>query len=371
MTHRILIPALALAAVCTWSCSHKSSAPDDEIPEIEVAEAVTDSLTLYKTYPGTVKANNKVDVVARVNGTLLSSNFTAGDLVHKGDVLFTIESTTYRDAVQQAQAQLASAKSSNEYSTRQYAAMKKALESDAVSQMEVAQAKNAMEESLAAIKQAEAALSTARTNLNYCTITAPVTGHITSRTTDPGAYLAGGGAPVTLATIYDDAQMLAVFHIEDDSFLKMHSTAENRKDIDYSHIPLAFSETLPHTYTADLYYLSPSVDTSTGTLELKAKVDNPYNELKSGMYVTVRLPWKTDTAAVLVRDASLSTDQLGKYLYVVNDSNKVVYTPVTVSDLYQDTLRIITGGIKPGERYVTKAMLKVRNGITVKPVMKE
>lgn len=87
------------------------------------------------------------------------------------------------------------------------------------------------------------------------------------------------------------------------------------------------------------------------------------------MYVSVKLPWKTDPKAVLVKDASLSTDQLGKYLYTVNDSNKIVYTPVKVGDLYQDTLRIITEGIQPGTKYVTKALLKVRPGMTVNPVL--
>ena len=72
---------------------------------------------------------------------------------------------------------------------------------------------------------------------------------------------------------------------------------------------------------------------------------------------------------MIVKDASISTDQLGKYLYTVNDSNKVVYTPVTVGDLYQDTLRIITSGIAPGTRYVTKAMLKVRPGMSINPVV--
>ena len=368
MTKRIIIPVFACITVCLYGCGHKNAAGGNEIPEIQLAEAITDSLTLYKSYPGTLSATNVVEVVGRVNGTLLSSNFSAGDLVHKGDVLFTIESETYRNAVAEAEAQLATAKSSNEYATRQYAAMKKALESDAVSQMEVAEAKNSLEESQAAIKQAEAALRTARTNLGYCTVKAPITGHISSRTVDPGAYIGGEVSPVTLATIYDDATMLATFYIEDDSFLRMHSTTANREGIDYTRIPLEFSEQLPHSYTGDLYYLSPAVNASTGTIELKAEVSNPYNELRDGMYVSVKLPWKTDPKAVLVKDASLSTDQLGKYLYTVNDSDKVVYTPVTVGDLYHDTLRVVTKGISAGNRYVTKAMLKVRNGMTVNPV---
>lgn len=367
-SQKLILLCFTVAAI-SLSCNRKKSDNSSQTPDIQVAEAVTDSLTLYKTYPGIISANSTVNVVGRVNGTVLTSNFSGGDLVQKGQVLFTIESRIYRDALQQAQAQLATARSTNEYATKQYAAMKKALESDAVSQMEVAQAKNSMESSLAAIKTAEAAVRTASTNLSYCTVTAPITGHISSRNVDPGAYIGGEGAPVNLATIYADKDVHATFYIEDDSFMRMHSSKADREGIDYSAIPLIFSEELPHSYTADLNYLAPDVNSSTGTIEVKANIDNPYNELKAGMYVSVKLPWKTDPKAVLVKDASLSTDQLGKYLYTVNDSNKIVYTPVKVGDLYQDTLRIITEGIQPGTKYVTKAMLKVRPGMIVNPVL--
>ena len=75
--------------------------------------------------------------------------------------------------------------------------------------------------------------------------------------------------------------------------------------------------------------------------------------------------------AILIKDAAISTDQLGKYVYVVNDSNKVVYTPIKVGELYQDTLRIVSEGLSPADRYVTKAMLKVRDGMEVKPVVQK
>lgn len=95
------------------------------------------------------------------------------------------------------------------------------------------------------------------------------------------------------------------------------------------------------------------------------------NELKDGMYVKVSLPCGIGPHAVLVKDAALSTDQLGKYLYVVNDSDKVVYTPVTVGELYHDSLRVIEKGIRPGDRYVTQALLTVRNGMKVRPVVRQ
>lgn len=113
------------------------------------------------------------------------------------------------------------------------------------------------------------------------------------------------------------------------------------------------------------------MNTATGTILLKGTVRNIDNELKDGMYVTVRLPYGVNPKAVLVNDASIGTDQLGKYVYVVNDSNKVVYTHIEVGELYQDSLRIVNSGLKGGEKYVTKALLTVRNGEEVKPVLQK
>lgn len=356
--------------VTTASCSHKKSSTEEGELTVSVAVPEIDSITLYKTYPGYASAQASADVVGRVNGQLLSKNYDSGSLVQKGAVLFTIEPVKYNDAVRQAQAALATAESEYEYASKQCQAMKKAFESDAVSRMEVIQAESDMQQAEAAIKNARAALSTANTNLAYCTVRAPFTGHITSSTVDVGNYINGEGTPFKLATIYDDSSLIVSFAIEDSQYERMMGAGVNPeiKEL-YRAIPLQFEESLPHSYTADLYYTSPSIDKKTGTLTLKVKVDNPYGELRDGMYVTVNLPYDNDSHAMLVRDASIGTDQLGKYLYVVNDSDKVVYTPIEVGGLYRDSMRVVTKGISPESRYITSALLKVRDGMPVKTVM--
>lgn len=335
---------------------------------VDVAYPIIDSIVLYRSYPGFLSAKSEVDIIARVNGYLTSTGYADGGFVHKGQILFTIEDSQYRDAVSQAQAQLETANSNNVYATNQYEAMKKALASDAVSQMDVIQAESSMLESRASIKNAEAALQTALTNLSYCTVRAPFSGHISAAATDVGTYLNGEATPITLAKLYDDRTMNANFAIEDNSYLKMLSSDNNRQDIDYTRIPIKFNEPLPHTYTGNLDYMSPGIDTGTGTLRLRAGIDNPYGELRSGMFVTVELPYNTIPKAILVKDASIASDQSGQYIYTVNDSNLVVYTPIETGELFHDSLRIVTKGITPQSRYVTKAMLKVRDGMKVKPV---
>lgn len=367
LTAAIAVACLSLTAVSCHDKSHSSETAGAE--KIDVAVPEIQSITVYNTYPGTLTANKSVDVKAKVNGTLLSKNYTSGSPVKKGQSLFTIDASLYRDAMNQAEASLATAISTRDYAKEHYEAVKKALEKDAVSKMEVVQAESAYKEAEASIKNAQAALSSARTRLGYCNITAPVDGDVSDNTISVGNYVSGEGEPFTLCTIYDNSTMTVTFAIADDEFLDLLNSMNGKDSIDLNNLPLEFSDELPHKYTASLDYMAPSMKTTTGTMTLKAKIDNPYKELREGMYVKVKLPEGRIDDAILVKDASIGTDQRGKYLYVVNDSNKIVYTPIEVGDLYCDSLRVVSKGLHPGERYVTKALLKVRDGMTVSPTL--
>ena len=171
---------------------------------------------------------------------------------------------------------------------------------------------------------------------------------------------------MVLATIYDSRKVTAAFSIEDSQFEQMVGDKGTSSPL-YRNIPLRFQENLPHSYTCDLYYTAPNVDKNTGTLLMKGMLDNPYDELKDGMFVSVDLPYGTDPRAILVKSASISTDQRGQFLYVVGDDDKVQYRPVTVGQTVRDSLSIIEKGLQPGERYVTEALLTVRPGMSVKP----
>jgi RND family efflux transporter MFP subunit len=369
-----LVSYAVTATVCLLVCIHFSScnrhshaAHADEPMTVDVANPVIDSVTVYKTYPGYLSAKLEIALVARVNGYLKRHPYKAGDLVRAGQLLFEIEDAKYRDAVEQAQASLATAQASYEYAQQEYEAMNKALLSDAVSQMEVIQAKSNMEQSAANISSALAALKTAQTTLGYCNVKAPIAGHISASIYDDGSYLGGETTPVKLATLYADSVMIAVFSIVDLGYLDILRQLANGDMADYSQMPITFSEELSHDYTANLSYIAPEIDKSTGTITLHALVDNPHGELKSGMYTMIKLPTRIDRRAMLVKDASIGTDQSGHYLYTIDASNKVNYTPIEVGELVNDTMRIVTGELDANARYVTKALLKVRTGVEVNP----
>ncbi|MCM1021427.1 MAG: efflux RND transporter periplasmic adaptor subunit [Muribaculum sp.] len=359
--------AVALTMFCACSGKHKPGQEADDVTQVSVAKPLVKSVMVHKSYPGYTYANATANVVARVNGQLISKSYSGGDFVEKGKVLFNIEPTQYSDAVRQAEAALTTANSQYEYTSREYEAMKRALESDAVSAMDVVQAKSSMQQAQADIKKATAALSDARTNLSYCTVRAPFSGRISGSTLDVGAYVSGAGAPVTLATIYDDSQVVVVFNIEDSQYDHVLETQRTNDSI-YNNIPVVLQEQSGKPYMAKLNYTAPSIDKSTGTFTMKAAIDNKNGELRDGMYATVNLPIGVVDNAILVNDASISTDQLGKYLYTLSDSNTVVYTPIKIGELYNDSLRIVTDGITADSRYVTSALLKVREGMKVKPI---
>ena len=328
-------------------------------PEVSVASPLIKDITLTKNYPGYLTTEKTVNLVARVNGTLQSTSFTPGSRVRKGQLLFVIEPTIYKDNVTKAEAALKTAQAQLTYARNNYTRMREALKSDAVSRIQVLQAESDVAETTAAVSNAEAALNTARTNLGYCYIHAPFDGTISRGSMDIGSYINGAAQPVTLATLYKDNRMYAYFNVTDNQWLssKLPRTATVSLGKDGS-----------QSYPATLDYLSPNVDLNTGTLNVRANLDNPEGMLKSGLYVSITLPYKEQKQAILVNSASIGTDQLGKYLYVVNDSDIVRYSHITVGQLIGDSLRQVTDGLSPQERYVTKALMKVRDGMKIQPV---
>ena len=312
---------------------------------ISVAKPIVKDITLTKDYPGYLTTEKTVNLVARVNGTLQSVSYAPGGRVKKGQLLFVIEPTLYNDKVAQAEAELKTAQAQLEYARNNYSRMKEAVKSDAVSQIQVLQSESSVTEGVAAVSNAEAALSTARTNLGYCYVRAPFDGTISKSTVDVGSYVGGSLQPVTLATIYKDDQMYAYFNVADNQWLEMSmNNQQPTKDLPKK-IMVQLGKEGTESYPATLDYLSPNVDLNTGTLMVRANFDNPQGVLKSGLYVSITLPYGEADHAILVKEASIGTDQLGKFLYAVNDSDIVHYRHIEIGQLINDTLRQVLGGL--------------------------
>lgn len=366
----VKISITALSVLSLVACKQKSRPMEMPALSISVTTPEVRNITLTKDYPGYLSSDLTVNLVARVNGYLQTSYLKPGSKVRQGDLLYVIEPEVYKNNVTQAEAAVKTSKAQLEYARSNYERMKEAAKTGAVSQIQVIQAEATVSECEASVRNSEAALSTAHTNLNYCYIRAPFEGVVTRGNYDVGNYINGAVQPVTLATIYKDDRMYANFNIEDNQFMKMmmQSSGSDEKAKLPGEITVKLGKDGSQTYPGTLDYLSPNIDLSTGTLNVRAHMENPDQLLRSGLYVTITLPYSEQKQAILVRDASIGTDQLGKYLYLVNDSNIVKYRHIEIGQLINDTLRQVISGISPTDRYVTTALLKVREGMSIKPI---
>lgn len=368
MNNRILL-SLLLVALLVVACQNKEDKVESAtIPSISVETVYEDSVVLYASYPGYLEAKSYVDLVARVSGYQVASPYRAGQRVHKGDTLIIIEPTQYIDAVAQAEAALATAEAEFYYAESNYKRMKDVANSNAISEIDLIKAEAAYYQSEAAVKNAQAALQTANTQLSYCYVRAPFSGRITSSMYSEGDYVTPG-VNSKLATIYQDDELYAYFSIDDAQYMRFLQNFKNQNTkLQKDDVRLTFSEPLPNEYLGHIDYIAPNIDLSTGTIKVRIVVKNPYGDLKHGMYTTVHLPYSRSEMAMLVRDASIATDQVGKYIYVVNDSNRVEMRHIKLGELYNDSLRIVTSGLQPGDKYVSRALQKVREGMTINPI---
>lgn len=362
------------AGLILASCGHDHKKQEQEIPEISVAEPLVENVEITETYPATIESADRADVVARVSGQILAKHYKDGDFVQKGQSLFTIESTVYDETLREARARLESANASLKYATHHYEALKKAYASHAVSEMEVMQALSQKEAAEADVMEARSQIKTAQTRVGYCTVPAPVSGKISSSTLDVGNYVNGEGSPVTLATIYNSDNLSVHFSIPEQQYASIREADGGFGNEVYRKVRVCLTndENLAADspqYIADIVYESPAVEATTGNIKLKGKIINVDSRLKPGMYGIVELPVADEAQGILIKDASISTDQRGKYVYTVDKSDNIVYTPIKVGQIYQDSLRLVTSGLKPGDRYVTDAIMKVRSGMKVHPVL--
>ena len=352
------------------SCKGKSNKNNNNpIPKVSVAKPYVMPIVLHKDYPGYLLSNNIVDVVSRVSGYVTLQNFSSGQYINEGDLLYIIEPTVYENEVNKAEANLKSAKASLDYYENNYQRMLEASKSNAISQIDLIQAETNVRTAKANVQTAEANLKTAQNTLSYCYVKAPISGTLTTSGAGEGEYVSGSdGSPFKLTTIYNNDPMYAYFNIEDNQYLTIKMSSENWESSLPNKVYVSMQEGRFPPIEATPNYISPFVNLKTGTLTLRALFENSKYDLKSGMYCTVSLPYGEIDNAILIPDASTGTDQLGRYIYVIDSNNIVSYRHIEVGEIINDSLIHVKSGLNPGEQFVTKALLKVRSGMKVEPI---
>ncbi|WP_129781198.1 efflux RND transporter periplasmic adaptor subunit [Peristeroidobacter soli] len=370
----VVLPALAAAVLtlllqgCSSEAQTQAAAP---LPQVSIAAALERDVQEWDEFTGRLEAVESVEIRPRVTGYIESVNFTEGSIVKKGDLLFVIDPRPYRADLSKAEAELARAVARAELSNTDVERSEKLLGVKAVSREEYDQRLNAQRESQANVEAARAAVTTAKLNLEFTRVTAPIGGRVSRAVVTSGNLVTGGSTQATLLTTVVSIDPIYVTFEGDEQVYLKYSELARRGDRPSSRdaanpvlMALANEQGFPHK--GAMTFVDNQVDPRTGTIRARASFDNKDGYLTPGLFARVKLLGQSSRKLVLVDDRAVGTDQSQKFVYVLDGDNKVAYRTVKVGRL-TDGLRIIEDGLQPGENVVVNGLQRVHPGVVVAP----
>jgi len=364
--------ALLAALVSLSGCkSEATTAQQAPAPQVSVASALERDVTEWDEFTGRLEAVESVEVRPRVTGYIESVNFTEGSTVKKGDLLFVIDPRPYQAELSKAEAELARAVARSELAVADEGRSAKLLDIKAVSREEYDSRINATREAKADVAAARAAVDSAKLNLEFTRITAPISGRVSKAAVTAGNLVTGGSnTAALLTTVVSLDPMYVTFEGDEQIYLKYNELSrrgERSSSRDAANpvlMGLANENGYPHH--GAMVFVDNQVDPRTGTIRARASFENKDGFLTPGLFARVKLLGHNSYRAVLVDDRAIGTDQSQKFVYVIDAQNKVTYRPVTVGRL-NDGLRIVEKGLQPGETVVVNGLQRVRPGVVVAP----
>jgi len=359
---------IAIAVAGTLSAiGVDSTAVAQQAPQaagVDVAEVVSKQITDWQQYSGRLEAVDRVDIRPLVSGTLTAVHFKDGAMVKKGDVLFTIDPRPYAAEVARAQAQLAGAEARAAYTASDVARGQRLLGDNAIAKRDYEEKQNASREAAANVQAAQAALRSARLNLEYTQITAPVSGRMSRAEVTVGNIVSVGSSTPALSTLVSMSKIYASFDVDEQSFLKYVNPARAKGTSVAVFLGLANEDA--YSREGKVGSIDNRIDTSSGTIRVRAVFDNADGQLLPGLYARIRLGGGAPREALLIDEKALGTDQDKRFVLVLDKDNHATYREVRVG-ANQDGLRVIESGLKSGERIVVNGLQRVRPGDTVAP----
>ncbi len=360
------MPAVALLAVLGLAgCEQKQQqdhAASTAPKEVEAIAVKAESFTVVDELPGRIEPVRVAQVRARVAGIVLTRNFEEGADVKAGAVLFQIDPAPFKAALSKAQGDLARTEATlfeTQATVKRYDSL---VEIEAVSRQTFDTARSALQNAIAAKKSAQADVETARLNLGYATVKAPISGRIGRAMVTEGA-LVGQGETTLLATIQQLDPVYADFTQPVADALQMREAIQEGRLPKGGEDALSLSvDGTDYQSTGTLLFTDVAVDRTTGQVSLRARFANPKGVLLPGMYVRVRTPQRVDANAILVpqRAVQRSSDGAARVL-VVGQDGTVEARPVKTGAM-QDSRWQITEGLKAGEQVVVGNMTGLNSG---------
>jgi membrane fusion protein, multidrug efflux system len=358
---------LAAATVSFTSRANRAPAPAALAPAVSVAPVIERPVTEWDEFSGRVQAVEHVEVRPRISGTIDVIHFREGQMVRAGDLLFTIDPRPYQAELARVEAALAGARARLALSRTELDRDQRLIELHAVAQREVDQSEDALREADANVKAQEAAVLAARLNLEYTAIRAPVAGRISRAEITVGNLVgAGPNAPV-LTTLVSVSPVYVNFEIDEQAYIRYAARgASGSTGVDQIAVAvgLASEESYPHR--GYVKSIDNQLDTSSGTVRVRAVLDNSSGVLTPGLFARVRMGGAPDQPRLLIDDRAVGTDQDKKFVMVLAEGNKVKYRPVTLGPVI-DGLRIVRAGLHKGEQVVVNGLQRVHPNDVVVP----
>ena len=321
----------------------RAAAPEQAVA-VTVAVVEPRKASLWDEFSGRLEAVERVEVRPRVAGAILSANFTEGSLVKAGDVLFKIDPAPYAAEVDRAQAQLEAARARASFAANELERGAQLVGNSIVTKRDYDQRDNGNREAIANVKAAEASLQTAKLNL-----------------------VAAGSASPVLTSLVSVNPIYASFDATEELVLRALSAISDgsgkRGNLD--RIPVEMTTSGGITASGHIQLIDNQVQGQTGTIRVRAVFKNEDGRLIPGQFARVRMGQPQQQSLVLLDERAIGTDQDKKFVMVVGDDERAVYRPVTLGGSV-DGLRIISAGLKPGERVVVNGLQRVRPGALLK-----
>jgi len=376
-TTKILIPVavIAIGGLAWWATGSFSSnakaaafaAANPPPVSVTVAPALEKSVTEWDEFSGRVQAIERVDVRPQVSGIIEEIHFQEGQLVKKGDPLFTIDPRPFQAALAHAQADLAGAQAKLALAHTNLDRNQQLIQTHAIAQSELDQRNDDVLEADANVKAAQAAVLTAQINLDYTSINAPVTGRVSRAEITVGNLVGDGPTAPVLTSVVSVNPVYVEFEVDEQAFLKYASKgAAGNSGIDQISVSMGLANEDGYPHQGHLKSIDNRLDTTSGTIRVRAVMDNPNGELTPGLYAKVRIGSVASIPTILVEDRAVGTDQDKKFVMVIDADNKASYRVVTLGPIV-DGLRVVRSGLQKNEKIVVNGLQRVRPNTVVAP----
>jgi len=352
----------AMTVMMLTGCSDQTKTASMPPPSVSVAQVALQDVRLWDDYNGRINAVETVKLRPRVSGYIERVAFTEGSEVHKGDVLFVIDARSYRTVLAQAEAQLARARAHASQSASEAKRARVLVAQRAVSTEMYEQRRTAAAVAQTDAQAAEAAVNAAVLNVEWTQVRAPISGLAGRAEVTAGNLVNADDVGSVLTTLVSQEKVYVYFNADESAFLHYAQMARNGRrgsELDGKlpvQVGLSGEDGFPHRGTVD--FLDNQIDSNTGTIRMRAVLDNKEGVFTPGLFARVRLLGSGQFDALLINDKAVLTDQDRKYVWIVDEQGKAQRHDVKLGRK-ANGLRIVESGLAPGDKVIIDGVDKV------------